>query len=71
MERETVTAHDAGITLSSHITPAALRISHTSGEPLVTIHCDGRVDVNPAFTLDEAAMAFWEAVRKLNPRSQQ
>lgn len=29
---------------------------------VVTIHRDGRVDINPKYTTDEAAKKFWEAV---------
>jgi hypothetical protein len=43
----------------------ALVVHHESGAPLVTIHCDGRVEINPAFTLDEATLAFWDAAREL------
>lgn len=35
--------------------------------PIVTIRWDGRVEVNPAFTVDEAARAFWDAVIAMNP----
>lgn len=33
----------------------------------VTIHQDGRVEVNPKYTTDEAAKLFWDAVIKLAP----
>ena len=33
----------------------------------VTIHRDGRVDVNPKYTTDEAAKKFWEAVVQISP----
>jgi len=36
-------------------------------EPIFTIHFDGRIEVNPAFTVDEAARAFWDAVARMNP----
>jgi hypothetical protein len=41
-----------------------------SGDPIVTIRFDGRVEVNPAFTVDEAARAFWDAVIRLNPHTE-
>lgn len=33
----------------------------------VTIHQDGRVEVNPKYTTDEAAKLFWDAVIQLAP----
>ena len=44
--------------------PSRLRFYTPTGEPLVTVYFDGRVEVNPQYTMDEAAAAFWEAVRK-------
>lgn len=32
------------------------------GEPVVTLHGDGRLEVNPKYSMDEAAKVFWEAV---------
>ena len=49
--------------------PGAMAIHTPSGDPIVTIRFDGRIDVNPAFTLEEAARAFWDAVIRLNPYS--
>lgn len=45
----------------------AFAIRNQSGEAIVTIYHDGRVVVNPAFLVDDAAAAFWEAVIRLNP----
>lgn len=47
--------------------PGAFSIHHTSGDPIFAIHADGRLEINPAFTVDEAARAFWDAVIRLNP----
>jgi hypothetical protein len=56
--------------ISLHETTGYLQICTASGEPIVTIHYDGRVEINPAFTVDEAARAFWGAVLLLNPQHQ-
>lgn len=37
--------------------------SPIDGRRIVTLHSDGSVDVHPDVTLDEAATAFWNAVR--------
>lgn len=36
-----------------------------TGKPLVSVHGDGSVKVNSEVTLDEAATAFWNTVRKV------
>lgn len=41
-----------------------------ANEWIVRIHMDGRVEINPKHTLDEAAKAFWDAVIKMNPMLQ-
>jgi hypothetical protein len=66
---EPFSAHDAGtfIALTSPLTPGNLQISGSTGAPIVTIHHDGRVELNPAYSLDEAARAFWDAVIEMNP----
>jgi hypothetical protein len=33
----------------------------------ITIHRDGRVDVDPKYTTDEAAKLFWKAIRDMAP----
>jgi hypothetical protein len=72
-----MTAHDAGIhgeytgrVELGTTTTGSFQIVHISGEPLVTIWYDGRVEVNPLFTVDETAKLFWEAVIRLNPNQQ-
>lgn len=37
-----------------------------SGEPIVTIHSDGRVEFHNGATTDAAAKAFWDAVKTMN-----
>jgi hypothetical protein len=52
---------------------AASRIQHGTisvpfnGQPLVTIHPDGRLEFRDGYTPDEAAASFWEAVQCLAP----
>jgi hypothetical protein len=53
---------DANTTISFSSVPTSLVIFDA-----VTIHQDGRVEVNPKYTTDEAAQKFWEAVIKLAP----
>jgi hypothetical protein len=36
-------------------------------ETIVTFHRDGRVEINPKYSADEAAKAFWNAVIRMNP----
>jgi hypothetical protein len=40
---------------------------YQSNEQIVSIHPDGRIEINPKYTTDEAAKAFWEAVIRMNP----
>jgi len=35
--------------------------------PLVTIHPNGELEYGPGYTPDEAAHAFWDALRSLAP----
>ena len=42
-----------------------LQIMASDCRLIVSISHDGKVDVNPEFTVDEAARAFWDAVRQL------
>jgi hypothetical protein len=44
---------------------STLCISATDGREIVRITAEGRVIVNPDFTIDEAARAFWDAVKEL------
>jgi hypothetical protein len=48
-------------------TPPIVRISNTNGQPLVSIHPDGRTEFGPDYQPDEAARAFWDAVQRLTP----
>lgn len=51
----------------SEISTATLSFANAAGTA-VTIHPDGRVEVNPKFSTDEAAQAFWDAVKALAPQ---
>ena len=43
----------------------SLAIYADDGREIVRITADGRVVVNPQFTIEHAAREFWEAVEKL------
>lgn len=45
--------------------PACVAIYAEDAREIVRITGAGQVVVNPAFKIDEAARAFWEAVEKL------
>jgi len=47
--------------------PGSMALYTASADPIVTIRFDGRIDVNPAFTVEQAARAFWDAVIRMNP----
>ncbi|MFF9118320.1 hypothetical protein ACF09Y_22420 [Streptomyces massasporeus] len=47
--------------------PPILEIRSNSGQPLVTIHPDGRLEHGDDYQPDEAAQAFWDAVQRLVP----
>ncbi|HZF23983.1 MAG TPA: hypothetical protein VE030_11030 [Burkholderiales bacterium] len=51
--------------LGWHRSEQNLTICANDGRAIVRITRDGKVIVNPDFTIDEAARAFWEAVQKL------
>jgi len=40
-------------------------IMHSNPELIVTFHSDGRVTVNPKYSTEEAAAAFWDEVQRL------
>jgi hypothetical protein len=42
-----------------------LQITSSDSRVIVSITHDGQVTVNPEFTVDEAARAFWDAVKQL------
>jgi hypothetical protein len=46
-----------------------IHIASSGGETIVTITHDGVVVVNPKYTTDEAALAFWQAVTQLSRRT--
>lgn len=41
--------------------------SFSPGSPIVTLHPDGRVEIDPRSTVNDAARQFWEAVRAMSP----
>jgi hypothetical protein len=47
--------------------PPILAIRGAKGQPLVTIHPDGRLEHGDDYQPDEAATAFWDAVQRLTP----
>lgn len=47
--------------------PPDIRIIGADGTPLVTIHPNGELEYGPSYTPDEAARAFWDALRRLAP----
>lgn len=49
----------------------SLMIGGGTTEPIVTIRPDGAVEVNPKYETTEAAKAFWDAVREMNPIMQE
>jgi hypothetical protein len=44
---------------------------YQSNEAIVTFHRDGRVEINPKYSAEEAAKAFWNAVIRMNPFQQE
>ncbi|MFF0009632.1 hypothetical protein ACFYQT_40260 [Streptomyces tibetensis] len=48
-------------------TPPIVSISNTNGQPLVSIHPDGRTEFGDGYQPDEAALAFWDAVQRWAP----
>lgn len=47
--------------------PCIVILSKDNHTPLVTIHPDGELEYGPAYTPDEAARRFWDALRHLAP----
>lgn len=47
--------------------PPDIIIASGDGGPLVTIHPNGELEYGPDYTPDEAARAFWDALRRLAP----
>jgi hypothetical protein len=64
--------HDSLIVSSDEIQavktpPPVIHIAGTNGQPLVSIHSDGRTEFGEGYQPDEAATAFWDAVQRLVP----
>jgi hypothetical protein len=47
--------------------PPIFQIRGANGQPLVTVHPDGRLEHGDGYDPDEAARAFWDAVQRLTP----
>lgn len=45
----------------------APRLQFGDSEPIVVLHHDGRVEINPKYSTTDAAKAFWDAVLEMNP----
>lgn len=48
-------------------TPPTISICGDNGQPLVSIHPDGRTEFGEGYQPDEAARAFWAAIQQLAP----
>ena len=59
----------AGIDITATGVEAAVCIYSSDAREIVRITASGQVVVNPEFTVDEAARAFWDAVQKLAGRA--
>lgn len=46
--------------------PPIVRITGNNGQPVVTVHHDGRLEYGPGYQPDEAARQFWDAVEQLS-----
>ena len=60
-----ITASTALVDITANYPSASLQINSSDAREILRITHDGQVIVNPEFTVDEAAAAFWDAVRKL------
>jgi hypothetical protein len=49
------------------MTSYTFRIPDENGRPMVTIHPDGRLEFGESYDPDEAARAFWEALKRFAP----
>ncbi|MFJ7023177.1 hypothetical protein ACIQUW_32925 [Streptomyces sp. NPDC101117] len=47
--------------------PPIVHITGSNGQPLVSIHPDGRTEFGDGYEPDEAARQFWDAVQRLVP----
>jgi hypothetical protein len=58
--------HEENSLLTGKFTLApTITFNNVDNKPMVHIHPDGRVELSPDSTLDEAAVTFWEAVKHL------
>lgn len=47
--------------------PPVITINGTDGQPMVSIHPEGRIEYGPDYQPDEAARAFWDAIQRWYP----
>ncbi|MCL8016894.1 hypothetical protein [Streptomyces sp. AS02] len=47
--------------------PPIVHITGSNGQPLVSVHPDGRTEFGDGYNPDEAARQFWDAVQRLVP----
>lgn len=47
--------------------PPIVHITGANGQPLVSVHPDGRTEFGDGYHPDEAARVFWDAVQRLVP----
>jgi hypothetical protein len=55
----------SAITAATMPPQPVFQITGSNGQPLVSIHPDGRTEYGDNYQPDEAAQAFWEAVQRL------
>lgn len=48
--------------------PAELPIVSDDNRAIVTIDENGRVELGPDITLDQASLSFWKAIQQTHPR---
>ncbi|MGW2550098.1 hypothetical protein [Streptomyces sp. NPDC001635] len=52
---------------AQRMTASTIRIPDTDNQPMVTIHPDGQLEFGENYDPDEAARAFWGAVKRFAP----
>ena len=63
-DRPQVPALETGETF---VNEPRLTFMNLQGCTIFTVFTDGHVELNPEFTVDECARAFWDAVFRLRP----
>jgi len=69
-EQEDGCVVSAGSLVAGAVQDRYLALFAINADPIVTIHSDGRVNINPKYSTDEAAQAFWDAVRRMGPKGE-